>query len=44
VVFERELAEMFGILVFGIPNSYALYLPDDWEQGVYPLRKDARLE
>lgn len=44
VVFERELAEMFGILVVGIPNSDALFLPDDWEQGIYPLRKDAQLE
>lgn len=44
VVFERELAEMFGILVFGIPNADPLFLPDDWEQGVYPLRKDAQLK
>ena len=38
--FERELAEMFGISVEGTPNPDRLYLPDDWPDGVYPLRKD----
>lgn len=44
VVFERELREMFGITVIGIPNADPLFLPDDWGAGVYPLRKDAKLE
>lgn len=44
VVFERELREMFGITVIDIPNADPLFLPDDWEEGVYPLRKDAVLE
>ncbi len=43
-VFERELAEMFGVQVIGTPDPSRLYLPDDWSEGVYPLRKDARLE
>jgi len=38
--FERELSEMFGVAVVGIPNPERLYLPDDWPEGVYPLRKD----
>ena len=38
--FERELSEMFGITVEGAPNTDHLYLPDDWPDGVYPLRKD----
>lgn len=38
--YERELMEMFGIVVDGTPNSDRLFLPDDWPQGVYPLRKD----
>ena len=38
--FERELSEMFGVTVVGIPNPERLYLPDDWPEGVYPLRKD----
>jgi Ni,Fe-hydrogenase III component G len=39
-VFERELHEMFGIEVVGLRNASRLYLPDDWPDGVYPLRKD----
>ncbi|MFZ0546911.1 MAG: NADH-quinone oxidoreductase subunit C [Candidatus Promineifilaceae bacterium] len=38
--FERELSEMFGITVEGTPNSDRLFLPDEWPDGVYPLRKD----
>lgn len=38
--FERELSEMFGVEIVGIPNPERLYLPDDWPEGVYPLRKD----
>ncbi len=43
-VFERELAEMFGIEVYGTPDPSRLFLPDDWPEGVYPLRKDAALD
>ncbi|MBN2385684.1 MAG: NADH-quinone oxidoreductase subunit C [Anaerolineales bacterium] len=39
-VFERELAEMFGIQITGLHTPERLYLPDDWPDGVYPLRKD----
>ena len=39
-LFERELGEMFGITVTGTPNPDRLLLPDDWPDGVYPLRKD----
>jgi Ni,Fe-hydrogenase III component G len=38
--FERELSEMFGITVEGTPNTDRLFLPDEWPEGVYPLRKD----
>jgi NADH:ubiquinone oxidoreductase subunit C len=38
--FERELLEMFGITIEGTPNTEHLFLPDDWPDGVYPLRKD----
>ncbi len=38
--FERELIEMFGVQVSGTPDASRLYLPEDWEAGVYPLRKD----
>jgi Ni,Fe-hydrogenase III component G len=39
-VFERELQEMFGIQMLGLHNTEHLYLPDDWPDGVYPMRKD----
>jgi Ni,Fe-hydrogenase III component G len=39
-VFERELMEMFGVTVDGAPNTDRLFLPDEWPEGVYPLRKD----
>lgn len=39
-VFERELREMFGIEIVGLKNPDRLYLPEDWPDGVYPLRKD----
>ena len=38
--YERELMEMFGITVEGTPNTDRLFLPDDWPEGIYPLRKD----
>ncbi len=39
-VFERELREMFGIEMTGLHTPDRLYLPDDWPEGVYPMRKD----
>jgi NADH:ubiquinone oxidoreductase subunit C len=38
-LYERELQEMFGITVQGTPVPDRLVLPDDWPEGVYPLRK-----
>lgn len=38
--YEVELAEMMGVEVIGIPRQERLFLPDDWPEGVYPLRKD----
>lgn len=37
--FERELSEMLGVTVHGTPNPDHLFLPEDWPEGVYPLRK-----
>lgn len=44
ILMERELSEMFGITVIDIPDSSHLFLPDDWDDAVYPLRKDAPLD
>jgi Ni,Fe-hydrogenase III component G len=38
--FERELHEMFGIEMIGLTTPDRLYLPDDWPDGIYPMRKD----
>lgn len=38
-LYERELIEMFGVHVDGTPSTARLLLPDDWPDGVYPLRK-----
>jgi membrane-bound hydrogenase subunit beta len=39
-LYERELMDLFGILVEGTPPSRRYPLPDDWPAGQYPLRKD----
>jgi Ni,Fe-hydrogenase III component G len=41
---ERELQEMFGITLQGIPDTSHLLLPDEWPDELYPLRKDALLD
>jgi len=37
---EREMSEMLGVDVVGMPPHGRLFLADDWPDGVYPLRKD----
>jgi NADH-quinone oxidoreductase subunit C len=37
---EREIHEMFGVNFRGHPNLKKLLLPDEWPDGVYPLRRD----
>jgi Ni,Fe-hydrogenase III component G len=44
VLYERELQDMFGVLVEGLPDPRPLVLPDDWPAGNYPLRKDWKFE
>ena len=39
-VFEREVAEMFGITFHGMKNPDHLYLPENWPEKTYPLLKD----
>jgi ech hydrogenase subunit E len=38
--FERELQEMLGFSITGLNNNNRLFLPDDWPEGVYPMRAD----
>lgn len=38
-LYERELIEMFGVIVNDTPSRDRLLLPDDWPDWVYPMRK-----
>ena len=40
ILYERELQDMFGLVIDGIPDPRPLVLPDDWPDGQFPLRKD----
>ena len=37
---EREINELLGIKFKNHPDMKHLILPDDWPEGVYPLRRD----
>ena len=41
--YEREMRDMFGIEITGLTDTRRAVLPEDWPQGVYPLRKDTKL-
>ncbi len=36
---EREIHDLLGVHFTGHPNLQRLILPDDWPEGLYPLRK-----
>jgi len=38
--YEREVNDLLGVFPEGHPNPERLVLPDDWPEGVHPLRKD----
>lgn len=37
---EREICEMLGVNFLGHPELKRLLLPDEWPEGVYPLRRN----
>lgn len=39
---EREIHEFFGIDFIGHPDLTHLLLPEDWEEGNYPYRREER--
>jgi membrane-bound hydrogenase subunit beta len=38
--YEREMVDLLGMQVEGLPTGYRYPLPDSWPAGQYPLRKD----
>ena len=43
-IYEREVVDMLGIQVEGLPPGNRYPLPDNWPAGQYPLRKDWKPE
>jgi Ni,Fe-hydrogenase III component G len=43
-IYERELVDLLGAKVEGLPPGNRYPLPDDWPEGQYPLRKDWKQE
>jgi len=39
-IYERELMDLLGVKVEGLPEGKRYPLPDDWPKDQYPLRKD----
>ena len=39
-IYERELVDLLGVKVEGLPEGKRYPLPDDWPKDQYPLRKD----
>jgi Ni,Fe-hydrogenase III component G len=44
IVYERELKDLFGIHPVGHPDLRRQAVPEDWPEGVYPLRKDVKFD
>jgi len=40
IIYEREIADLFGIQIEGLPPGSRYPLPDNWPKCQYPLRKD----
>jgi Ni,Fe-hydrogenase III component G len=40
VLYEREIQDLLGVKFEGIIDGRRLILPEQWPDGVYPLRKD----
>ncbi|MEM2914711.1 MAG: NADH-quinone oxidoreductase subunit C, partial [Candidatus Bathyarchaeia archaeon] len=43
-LYERELHDLFGIVAEGHPELKRIILPDNWPEGVYPMRKEWTIE
>ncbi len=43
-LYEREVVDLLGAKVEGLPDGSRYPLPDGWPEGQYPLRKDWKSE
>ena len=43
-IYERELVDLLGVKVQGLPEGFRYPLTDDWPKGQFPLRKDWKAE
>ena len=43
-LYEREVHDMFGVIFEGHPDLSPLILPEKWPGGIYPLRKEWKVE
>jgi Ni,Fe-hydrogenase III large subunit/Ni,Fe-hydrogenase III component G len=41
---EMEVTDLVGVVFKGHPSSGRIVLPDNWPDGVFPLRKDTKLD
>ncbi len=41
-VYEREAQEMIGVDIVGLPDKRRLLIPEDFPEGVFPLRVDEK--
>ncbi len=44
VLYEREVHDLLGVIFKGHPDLSRLVLPEEWPEGVYPLRKDYKVQ
>lgn len=42
--YEREIHDLFGLVPLGHPDLRPLVLHENWPRGMYPLRKDFKLD
>jgi Ni,Fe-hydrogenase III component G len=44
LIYERELVDLLGARVEGLPEGHSYPLPEGWPAGQHPLRKDWKAE